>query len=498
MTTENLMRIIDQYQLYPDKRRSEPREALIQRMHDDISFSMISADVVDPRMGRPVKATIAFSVSYENRSPVLAARVANELTTLYLNENLQSRKQLADDAANFLTAEAERLNKQIAELDQKLATFKERNVNNLPELAQLNIQLMARAEEEMRDTDTRIRALDQQIVYLDAQLAQMQPASQLFKDNGERVMSPSDRLKVLKSDFARANAMYAPDHPDIVRMKREIEGLERAVGKVDTGNDLTRQLQDAQGRLAQAREKYAADHPDVQKLERLVASLEEERKSAPAGGTKTAENPDNPAYIQVSAQREASVNERTALEHKRATLQAKIGDYESRLSQSPEITREYSGLARDLDNAQLKYREIRQKQMEATLAKNLESERKGERFTLIEPPMVAEEPASPNRPAIALLGIVLAIGAGIGIAAALETLDGTVRNKRDMELLLPVAPLALLPWIETPAERIARARIRKFSLAGAAATVVIAVVLTHFLYRPLDVLWEVALRRLTG
>src|SRR5688500_7805627 len=71
MTSENLMRIIDRYQLYPDKRRKEPREVLLGRMRDDIHFSMISADVVDPRLGRPTKATIAFSVSYDSPSPAL-------------------------------------------------------------------------------------------------------------------------------------------------------------------------------------------------------------------------------------------------------------------------------------------------------------------------------------------------------------------------------------------------------------------------------------------
>jgi hypothetical protein len=96
------------------------------------------------------------------------------------------------------------------------------------------------------------------------------------------------------------------------------------------------------------------------------------------------------------------------------------------------------------------------------------------------------------------LGIILSIGSGLGTAVLSEAMDGTVRSKRDMDLLLPVAPLALLPWIETPAERAARARVRKYSLAGVAATLLVAVLLTHFLYRPLDVLWEVALRRVSG
>jgi polysaccharide biosynthesis transport protein len=498
MTSENLMRIIDRYELYPERRRKEPREVLLKRMREDISFSMISADVVDPRLGRPVKATIAFTISYDNRSPQLAAKVANEIATLYLNENLQTRRQTADDTASFLTAEGDRLSKQIAELDAKLAQFKERNVNNLPELAQLNMQMMNRTEEELRETETRIRSLDQQIVYLDAQLAQLTPAAQIYSETGERILSPSDRLKTLRSEYARASALYAPTHPDITRMKREIAGLEKEVGRVDTANDLARQLSDAQSQLAAAREKYASDHPDVQQLQRLVSSLETAMRDAPLTSEAVRADPDNPAYIQVSAQREASLSERSSLETKSNILRGRIREYERRLAQSPEVTREYSGIARDLENAQLKYSEVRQKQMEATVARNLETERKGERFTLIEPPLVSEEPVSPHRGAIVIFGVVFSLGAAVGLVLLLEALDTSIHSRRDIETLLSVPPLAVLPWMETPAERTSRAKVKRLSLAGAAGSALLAVTLVHFMYRPLDVLWAVAWRRLFG
>jgi uncharacterized protein involved in exopolysaccharide biosynthesis len=343
-----------------------------------------------------------------------------------------------------------------------------------------------------------VRSLDQQIVYLDAQLAQLTPTEQLYTETGQRILSPADRLKTLKSEYARATAIYAPTHPDILRMKREIDGLEKQVGRVDTANDLVRQLDDAKSQLAAAREKYASDHPDVQQLERLVASLETTMRNAPLTSEAVRADPDNPAYIQVSAQREASVNERAALQKKTGVLRERIADYERRLSASPEVAREYSSIMRELENAQLKYSEVRQKQMEATLAKNLETERKGERFTLIEPPMAPEQPASPNRKAIVALGVVLSLGAALGMVLLLEALDTSIRGRRDIEALVSVPPLAVLPWIETPADRAARSRIRRLSLAGAATSVVAAVVMVHFLYRPLDVLWAVAWRRFFG
>ena len=79
MTTQNLLNIVRQYDLYPEMMRKETRERLVEAMHDDIQFEMLSADVIDPRSGMPRKATIAFTVSYEHQSPDLAMKVANEL-----------------------------------------------------------------------------------------------------------------------------------------------------------------------------------------------------------------------------------------------------------------------------------------------------------------------------------------------------------------------------------------------------------------------------------
>ncbi len=115
MTTKNLLDIIRRYDLYETSRDRESREQLMQRMRDDIKLNMISADVIDPRSGMPRSATIAFSVSYTSRSPEKATKVANELTTLYLNENVTERTRLAQDASTFLKDEADRLSDHITE-----------------------------------------------------------------------------------------------------------------------------------------------------------------------------------------------------------------------------------------------------------------------------------------------------------------------------------------------------------------------------------------------
>jgi len=379
MTTETLLNIIRHYDLYPKERAKETREVLLGRMRKDIGLKMISADVIDPRSGHPTSATIAFEVSYTSSSADLAAKVANELTTLYLNENLNNRTQLARDAAQFLESEADRLSRHIADLEAKLAAFKDKNQQKLPELTTLNMSLLDRTDEQLRTEEARKSSLEQQLVYLQAQLAQLKPNSTVYSDTGERITSSADRLKMARSQLDTARAVYAPDHPDVQRLEREVAGLEKEVAKdprfkaTDTSsasvtNDLRRRLESARAALAGASAKYSPDHPDVVRLASEVKDLQTQLAAAPAAAP--APDPinappieaDNPAYVQIQAQIVATRNELSALETEVAKLRAKAADYQRNITMSPQIEKDYRELTRDYDNARLKYTEIRSKQ----------------------------------------------------------------------------------------------------------------------------------------
>lgn len=517
MTTENLMGIIQRYNLYTDLRRKKPREEVIATMRKATNLQMVSADVIDPRDGHPTKATIAFSLGFSNRSPELAAQVANELVSLYLQQNIEQRQKSAQDAVSFLQSESLRLNKDIDSVQVKIAAFKSKNEHELPELSQLNLTEMNQAQAAILETDTQIQAVEQQLIYLDAQLAQINPTSQVYDSTGQRVQSPEDLLKSLRSQYARDSALYAPDHPDVVRLKRQIAALEISTKEKPqaVANDYRRDLENAQTQLADARHKYSDDHPDVVRLQKLVDSLQQQVKdaslaaasSAPAAGSAAAAvaassaaavdpGADNPPYIQLRAQREAAASQHQALESKRAVLQAKYDDYERRLAGAPAVEREYAELMRDLSSAQSQYADIRHRLEEAAIADNLETERKGERFTLIEPPLVPEEPTSPNRPLIVVFGLLAAIVMTGGMVALLESMDNSVRGSDDLHQLVSIPPLAVIPRMLNSDDLAAQRRRRRYALVGTVASFVIAVVAVHLFYRPLDVLWAIALRHL--
>ena len=221
MTSTNLFQIIDKFSLYQDLLEEEPREVVLKEIRDAISLDFISADVIDPRSGRPVQATIAFKVSYEHESPTLAHKVANEITGLFLNENIKERTQKAQDATKFLEDEASKLESEISQYEEQLAEFKTGNVEKLPELVSMNLNLIDRTDQEIKQIDQQLRSLKERTIYLESELAQMDPNQALYSEQGERLLGSGDRLKILRIELAQLSGIYAPEHPrHIARKKR--------------------------------------------------------------------------------------------------------------------------------------------------------------------------------------------------------------------------------------------------------------------------------------
>lgn len=445
----NLLDIIDKYNLYRDERRTETREALVAKMRHDIRVNMISAEVMDPREGRATRATIAFSISYDSRSPLVAAEVANELTSLYLRENLETREKQAADTVDFLDSEAKRLGAQTSALEQKLADFRAKNEKELPEFTQLNVQLTSRAQDDLQDLSARERSLHEQIVFLQAQLAQTNPNATLFSD-GQRVLGTDDELKLLETQYAKAVILYTDKHPYVLALKSQIEGLKKELGSQTTYRETERQIDQDQAELAAMRTRYTDNHPDVIRLTQDIAQLKAQLKNEPQTPADPirGREPDNPAYIQIEANLKGAEAERTSLLTQEEQLRTRLAELEQQSAAMPMVERDYNALLGELDSTKKQYADIQQKQMEAELASNLETERKGERFTLIEPPLEPQKPVSPNRTMILGAGLVLALGAAITLMRLLEALDTRIRGRNDLIALLSVPPLAVIPRLK--------------------------------------------------
>jgi polysaccharide biosynthesis transport protein len=496
MSRTTLWKVVEQFNLYENQRKSSPAEEIVKQFVKDIEVEVISADVVDKRTQHATKATIAFTVAYQNRSPELAQKVANELTSLFLGENLKSRERQAQEATSFLQQEAENLARHISEIDEKIAAFKQRAKGALPELMPLNQQLMNQAERELMDVDQQVRGLEERKTYLEGELATVKPNTPILSVTGERILDSTERLRALRAEYAGIAANLSPDHPDVIKMKQEIDALVKETGESPDSEELSKRLVEARTALAADLERLGHEHPDILKANRKIASLEHEVQSLKGTSRKVAnQRPENPAYINLQAQLNSVTSSLEALRNTRAEIKRRLQGYATRLERGPEIEPEYLVLTRDRDTSGQKYQEIRSRLLEAKVSEGLEVQRKGERFSLIDPPSLPEKPAKPNRLAIVLLGVILAMGGGVGMGAAAESLDRSIRTPNQLIALTQQFPLAVIPFMPNEQD-LSRAILRRRMIQTTSVSIfATGILLVHLFVIPLDVLWFSTLRR---
>jgi uncharacterized protein involved in exopolysaccharide biosynthesis len=313
---------------------------------------------------------------------------------------------------------------------------------------------------------------------------------------GERILDSTERLRALRAEYAGISANLSMDHPDMIKMKQEIEALEKETGQLPDAEEVSKRLLDARATLAVDLERLGNEHPDVLQGRKKISALEQEVLRLRAVPSKTiSQRPENPAYINLQAQLNSASSSLEALRKTRMDIKRRLQEYATRLEKGPEIEPKYLVLTRDRDTSGQKYQDIRSRLLEAKVAEGLEVQRKGERFSLIDPPSLPERPYKPNRLAIVLLGVILAVGGGAGVGAAAESLDHSIRTPDQLVALTQHFPLAVIPFMpneEDVSHALLRRRVIQTAGIGAFAT---AIFLLHVFVVPLDVLWFSALRR---
>ncbi|MFO1152665.1 MAG: hypothetical protein U1E42_03210 [Rhodospirillales bacterium] len=477
MTADNLARIIQSYNLYAKERQRMPEEDVVEAMREKIKMELITV--------QNGGAAVAFTVSFEDREPQVAQAVAEQLVSLFLKENLRDRQFRATQTAAFFESETKRLEAVITDLESQLAELRKTHYGSLPEQLDFNQQLIARAEEELRGLDRQVQTTKERRIYLQAELLRITPSIPIA-ENG--ALGPAAQLKVARAQLAAVSSRYGAEHPDVVRLRREVEALEKeSGGSASDRSSWQKDLKRAQAELTTARQKYTENHPEVIRLSRQVdalrASLATAAGAQAQGGGGDA--PDNPAYIQLRAQLQSADLELDGYERQRTAIRQRITDYERRVENTPNVQQTYQGLSRALDAATTEYREVREKQTAAQMGELLETERKSERFSLIEPPVMPNTPIKPNRRNLLLLSFVLSAGAGVGLALLLEMMDRSVRSARELGRVAGMPPLAVIPYIRTDVEVARSWRLRAAFGVGLLALVTGAATAVHLYVMPL-------------
>ena len=430
-----LFDLVNRFNLYPDLKDKWTDDEIVAKMREDIILEPITVEAADHRTRKPSAITIAFTLSYEGKNPGTVHRVANILTSMFLEENLLVREKQAAETSTFLENEMEKVKADLSKLEAEMAVFKSAHVNELPELLQVNMQSLNNIENNIERLNEQLRSLREREGYFQSQLASI-----------PREVD-QNHLAQLKAQLAYLSARYSDQYPDVIKTKAEI------------------------------------------------SELENQRNNSTGSSVQTGNLPDNPAYITLAAQLSSIQAEIVSVKKQIKEANETANKYRTRIANTPKVEEAYKAIYIERNNTQAKYDDLMRKHMDARVAQGLEKEQKGERFTLIDPARLPEKPYKPNRMAIMLIGFVLSIGAGVGWASLKEFNDQSIRDSDTLTRATSFPVLAVIPEILTKQDTRQISNKRLLMISATVLIVIAGVTAFHYLVMDLNVFWAKLMRK---
>jgi len=300
-----------------------------------------------------------FKISYQGKDPEIVAAVTREIASLFITENLKDRAQQANATAEFLDRELERLRTEVAAQEQRIREFKEQRMGSLPTELNSNLSALDRLNNELASNISAQEAAAQRVALVNTQL----------RSSTGTVMGPSGP----------------------------------APGSVGAA------LVEARRQLLDSQRIYTDEHPTVKRWKGEVARLEAEVRRGGDGSARPV-NIADPAAGAMRAEVQGAQMDIARLRGDETRLRKQIADLQARVEQTPRMEQDLLTLTRDYDNLAKTYQSLLGKKLEAAMARNLEQAQKGERFKVLHPVRVPNEPAWPD------LKLLLPGGAGVALA----------------------------------------------------------------------------------
>ena len=408
-------------------------------------YPTATASVVDDqiqRLRRKIRIDIqrsnVFQLSYESESPHWAQRVTSRLASLFIDQNLQVRERQAIGTKVFINTEAERLRNELEKQETEVNRYKAANRFELPDQLDSNLRTMEQLRVESQTVNTRFSRLQERKALLQKQLVEADLGALDFPplpgSEAKGFVSQNVQLQIKKRELESLLGRYSAKHPDVVHLRKEIHALE-------TDSTVEAGASGAQGGITGS--------PMTQVLQKQIAELDAE-------------------ITLIRSQMDA--------------LRNQIGVYQTRIDNTPVRAIELSKISRTYDITLKKYQDLLAKGLESQLSENMEKTQKGEQFQIVDRANFPVKPVSPDRRMIVILvGLLIGLGGGFGLAFAWDFLDTSFRVSEEIRTFVDVPLLATIPALVTRGSVLERRRAQRLLVLTSIGALAVGVVCIRIL-----------------
>ncbi|MGD0800038.1 MAG: Wzz/FepE/Etk N-terminal domain-containing protein [Terracidiphilus sp.] len=351
-----------------------------------------------------------FNITFKARDAHTAQQVCGEITSLFISANLSAREESAEGTTEFLKQQLADSKRDLDEQEAKLADFERKNIGKLPDQEAGNLNTLQALSNQLDATTQSVNRMQQDETMLEAMVAQQAPEStQADPAKGTSEDSLDTQLKDAINKQKELEALYTPDHPDIIKIKR---------------------------RVANLRAEIARDQAESANVE-------------PTKTDQSATNShDSPQLRQLKTQLRTQKQSLEAARLEQARLEKQVRAYEARIEASPLIEEEYKQVTRDHETALQFYHTLLAKMNDSSMATALEHRQQGEQFHVMDAPNLPDTPTFPSHTKFAAGGLAAGLGLGLLIALLLEYRDRSLRNESDIWAFTKLPTLAVVSYID--------------------------------------------------
>jgi uncharacterized protein involved in exopolysaccharide biosynthesis len=451
MSRTRLWDIVNRHNLYKDSRENQSKEEIVNRTRENIKLKTISSDAFQAALDMPINGTISFTLSFEDRDRHLAQEVTSELAALYIHENQTNVEKRHDNTVTFLNGEQSLLKKRLFALEAEIANFKTIHIEGMPEQLEDNIQKSRDLEQEidMLDIDLQTRLRNES--EMQGQLMNTSPYSQIIEATGERVLNQEDKLDLLRIEYLEKKATFSSKHPDLIRLKMEIEELYKVVGRRSSLGNMKKHLNDLEteyiknsGRLGQKHPNMIALSAEIKVIRKELRALENKMEQKQE---LIARNPDNPAYITLQTDVKTLDLDIEAMKAKRNKLLETLAIVKKHVDNTPKVEKAYLNLTREYEHLKETHTQLLSRITEAKEAQEVDHLETGRRFEVIDEAILPEKPSRPNVPIIFMLGLITSLSISVGVFYISEYMDRSIRNASELTTATGQAVFVSVPYI---------------------------------------------------
>ncbi len=364
LSRSRLEMIITKFNLYPQQRATTHMEDLVERLK-----GAVTVDLIQPMAGAADHEPPGFNVGVTFDNPQLAQQICQEITSAFMEQNATLRITNSNKVSQFLTQQLDDAKTKLDEQDRKLAEFKAQHLVSMPEQEQTNLALLGGMNSQLDATTQALSRAQEDKSLNETLLAQQEAnwkASQVGLQNPE---TQDQQLAALQEQLSVLLAKYTPEHPDVIKLKAQIEDLQ----------------------------KRMAETPAP--------------KASPAGTQAALREP--PAIQQLRTKIKQDNFNIADLTKRQAQIQDQVRSVQSRLQASPAVEQQLKELSRNYQTASDIYNELLKKRENSVMATDLEHQQEGETFRVVDSPSLPSTPSFPKK------SVFLGGGVGAGLALSL-------------------------------------------------------------------------------